>query len=149
MFLVCYQIHTIRKNIPEKHLICYLSFIYYLIYYLYHAHNPAASAEKKKIYYLIYYLYHAHKHAPSAENPENVHIQTHTSCTQSRGFGWRIHCGVEVTESSTNTQHTLSNLTRLASTHLTEVTNFRNLRLVVTKGNVCECERDFMRNDIP
>ena len=26
----------------------------------------------------------------------------------SRGFGWRIHCGVEVTESSTNKQHTLS-----------------------------------------
>ena len=27
-----------------------------------------------------------------------------TSCTTSRGFGWRIHCGVEVTESSTNKQ---------------------------------------------
>jgi hypothetical protein len=26
----------------------------------------------------------------------------------SRGFGWRIHCGVEVTESSTNKQHSLS-----------------------------------------
>jgi hypothetical protein len=26
----------------------------------------------------------------------------------SRGFGWRIHCGVEVTESSTNEEHTLS-----------------------------------------
>ncbi len=26
----------------------------------------------------------------------------------SRGFSWRIHCGVEVTESSTNKQHTLS-----------------------------------------
>jgi hypothetical protein len=25
-----------------------------------------------------------------------------------RGFGWRIHCGVEVTESSTKKQHTLS-----------------------------------------
>ena len=25
-----------------------------------------------------------------------------------RGFGWRIHCGVEVTVSSTNKQHTLS-----------------------------------------
>jgi hypothetical protein len=30
--------------------------------------------------------------------------------TQSRGFGWRIHCGVEVTESSTNKQHTLARL---------------------------------------
>jgi hypothetical protein len=26
---------------------------------------------------------------------------------RSCGFGWRIHCGVEVTESSTNKQHTL------------------------------------------
>ena len=26
----------------------------------------------------------------------------------SRGFGWRIHCGVEVPELSTNKQHTLS-----------------------------------------
>ena len=35
-------------------------------------------------------------------------------CTaQSRGFGWRIHCGVEVTESSTNIQHSLS----LSHTH--------------------------------
>jgi len=34
------------------------------------------------------------------------HTSTHTSCTTSRGFGWRIHCGVEVTESSTNRQHT-------------------------------------------
>jgi hypothetical protein len=25
-----------------------------------------------------------------------------------RGFGWRIYCGVEVTESSTNKQHSLS-----------------------------------------
>ena len=36
-----------------------------------------------------------------------AHLHTHTSCT-SRGFGWRIHCGVEVTELSTNKQHTLS-----------------------------------------
>ena len=27
----------------------------------------------------------------------------------SHGFGWRIHCGVEVTESSTNKQHSLYN----------------------------------------
>jgi hypothetical protein len=33
---------------------------------------------------------------------------THTSCTTSRGFGWRIHCGVKVTEISTNKQHTRS-----------------------------------------
>ena len=26
----------------------------------------------------------------------------------SRGFGWRIHCGVEVTDSSTKKRHTLS-----------------------------------------
>jgi hypothetical protein len=30
---------------------------------------------------------------------------THTPCI-SRGSGWRIHCGVEVTESSTNKQQT-------------------------------------------
>jgi hypothetical protein len=34
-------------------------------------------------------------------------------CSQSsRGFGWRIHCGVEVTESSTNNQHSLSPVRR-------------------------------------
>ena len=33
---------------------------------------------------------------------------THTSCTQSRGSSWRIHCGVEVTESRTNKQLSLS-----------------------------------------
>jgi hypothetical protein len=27
---------------------------------------------------------------------------------ESRGFGWRIHCGVEVTVLSTNKEHTLS-----------------------------------------
>jgi hypothetical protein len=33
---------------------------------------------------------------------------TQTSNTQPRGLGWRIHCGVKVTELSTNKQHTLS-----------------------------------------
>ena len=39
----------------------------------------------------------------------HLHKHTHTSCTKPRGFGWRIHSGVEVTESSlsTNNQHTL------------------------------------------
>jgi hypothetical protein len=27
---------------------------------------------------------------------------------RSRGFGWRIHCSIEVTELSTNKEHTLS-----------------------------------------
>jgi len=30
-----------------------------------------------------------------------------TPNTQQPGFGWRIHCGVEATESSTNKQHSL------------------------------------------
>jgi|LauGreDrversion4_1035100.scaffolds.fasta_scaffold439421_1 hypothetical protein len=29
-------------------------------------------------------------------------------CVRSQGSGWRIHCGVEVTELSANKQHTLS-----------------------------------------
>jgi hypothetical protein len=45
-----------------------------------------------------------------AERPENVraHVYTQTPKTQPHGFDWRIHCGVEVTELSTNKQHTLS-----------------------------------------
>jgi len=31
-----------------------------------------------------------------------------------RGFGWRIHCGVEVTESSTNKQHILNTVSHTA-----------------------------------
>jgi hypothetical protein len=46
------------------------------------------------------------------QKPQNfrayIYIQTHTSCPPSRGFVWRINCGVEVTEWSTNKQHTLS-----------------------------------------
>jgi hypothetical protein len=40
----------------------------------------------------------------------NVRLSSCSSVSSnaSRGFGWRIHCGVEVTESSTNKQHTLS-----------------------------------------
>jgi len=35
-----------------------------------------------------------------------------------RGLGWRIHCGVEVTESSTNTQHTIDLSLSLSSRSL-------------------------------
>ena len=50
-----------------------------------------------------------------AQRPENVrahvHIHTYTLCTQPRGPGLRIHCEIEeVTESSTNKQHTLSKM---------------------------------------
>jgi hypothetical protein len=38
----------------------------------------------------------------------HLHTNTYTSCTPSRGFGWRIHCGVEATESSNNKQMSLS-----------------------------------------
>jgi hypothetical protein len=37
-----------------------------------------------------------------------LHTNTYTSCTQSRGPGWRIYCGVEVCELSTNKQLSLS-----------------------------------------
>jgi hypothetical protein len=32
------------------------------------------------------------------------------SVRYTRGLGWRVHCGVEVTESSTNKQHTHTNI---------------------------------------
>ena len=47
-----------------------------------------------------------------AERPENVRVHTYTQTphthTPHAASGWRIHCGVEVTELSTNKQHTLS-----------------------------------------
>jgi hypothetical protein len=41
---------------------------------------------------------HILTHKPNAQTPN----------TQPRGLGWGIHCGVEVTELSTNKQHTLT-----------------------------------------
>jgi hypothetical protein len=41
----------------------------------------------------------------------DVHVtggHEHDAQEPPRGFGWRIHCGVEVTVLSTNKQHTLS-----------------------------------------
>jgi len=38
---------------------------------------------------------------------DHTYINTHTSCI-SRGSGLHIHCGVEVTELSTNKQHSLA-----------------------------------------
>jgi hypothetical protein len=38
------------------------------------------------------------------------------SSRSSRGFGWRIHCGVEVTELSTKKQHTLPKLPQIPKT---------------------------------
>jgi hypothetical protein len=35
-----------------------------------------------------------------------VYYCVHGLCVRHAAFGWRIHCGVEVTESSTNKQHT-------------------------------------------
>jgi hypothetical protein len=47
--------------------------------------------------------------SPRTSEHRFIHIQTHTHhATTSRGFGWHIHCCVEVTESSTNKQHTHS-----------------------------------------
>jgi hypothetical protein len=42
-----------------------------------------------------------------ARERPSTYLQTNTN-TQPRGFGWRINCGVEVTELSTNKQHSLS-----------------------------------------
>jgi len=50
--------------------------------------------------------------APSWLPHLHLHTSTHTSCI-SRDSGWRVHCGVEVTESSTNKQHTNSLCRRL------------------------------------
>jgi hypothetical protein len=41
-----------------------------------------------------------------ARKRPSTYLHTNTN-TQPRGFGWRIHCGVEVTVSSTNKQHSL------------------------------------------
>jgi hypothetical protein len=48
--------------------------------------------------------------SPRISEHTHIHTQTHThtSCTTSRGFGWRIHCGVEITELSTNKHHSLA-----------------------------------------
>ena len=44
----------------------------------------------------------------------HLHTNTHTSCTASRGFGWRIHSGVKVTESSTNKKHSRPQIAQAA-----------------------------------
>jgi len=36
---------------------------------------------------------------------EGVLLMYEPSLRYTRGLGWRIHCGVEVTESGTNKQH--------------------------------------------
>jgi tRNA(Leu) C34 or U34 (ribose-2'-O)-methylase TrmL len=41
----------------------------------------------------------------------------HTQTQTPRGSGWRVHCGVEVTESSTNKQQTLARKHARARTH--------------------------------
>jgi len=38
----------------------------------------------------------------------SVHLHCQVTVCSLRGFGWRIHCGVEATELSTNKQHTLT-----------------------------------------
>ena len=43
--------------------------------------------------------------APGPHGPLNSLIWYVPSVRYTRGLGWRIHCGVEVTESSTNKQH--------------------------------------------
>ena len=50
---------------------------------------------------------------------EGVLLMYEPSLRYTRGLGWRIHCGVEVTESSTNKQHMIKYvLRRLEMFHL-------------------------------
>jgi hypothetical protein len=41
-------------------------------------------------------------------NKQHTHTLSKVCCCLMYAPGWRIHCGVEVTELSTNKQHTLS-----------------------------------------
>jgi hypothetical protein len=50
------------------------------------------------------------------ERPSTYLLHTNTN-TQPRGFDWRIHCGVEATELSTNKQHSLSDHIFYGDTH--------------------------------
>jgi hypothetical protein len=45
---------------------------------------------------------------PLVLGPLNSLVWYVPSLRYTRGLGWRMHCGVEVTESSTNKQHHLS-----------------------------------------
>jgi hypothetical protein len=56
-------------------------------------------------------------------------IRTYMRIMISRGYGWRIHCGVEVTESSANKHHTLlhAGAYKRASMRGSEVTVVRTL----------------------
>ena len=44
--------------------------------------------------------------------PRNSLVWYVPSLRYTRGLGWRIHCGVEVTESSTNKQHIIIEIER-------------------------------------
>jgi hypothetical protein len=56
--------------------------------------------------------------------PLNSLVWYVTSLRYTRGLGWRIHCGVEVTESSTNKQHISSS--RAAPAHGLRITTLRS-----------------------
>jgi hypothetical protein len=47
---------------------------------------------------------------PLVIGPLNSLVWYVPSLRYTHGLGWRMHCGAEVTESSTNKQHHLSNL---------------------------------------
>jgi hypothetical protein len=51
-----------------------------------------------------------------ARERPSTYLHTNTN-TQPRGFGWRVHCGVEVTVLSTNKQHTLSESVKAVAYH--------------------------------
>jgi hypothetical protein len=69
--------------------------------------NGMRQSEKAKVPQKLYPDFQGLK-SPRISEHTFTHKHTHTSCTTSRGSGWRIHCGVKVTELSTNKQHTHS-----------------------------------------
>jgi hypothetical protein len=50
----------------------------------------------------------SHFFIPLVLGPLNSLVWYVSSLRYTRGLGWRMHCGAEVTESSTNKQHHLS-----------------------------------------
>jgi hypothetical protein len=65
-------------------------------------YSGAVNPEDVRVHiYIQTHTHHAHNHAASITRLRLAYPLT-------LAFGWRIHCGVEVTKSSTNKQHTLS-----------------------------------------
>jgi hypothetical protein len=67
---------------------------------------PAACSTATCVRYMLAYTYtHTRTHATRTRTRAAGQSRVNAEYT-SHGFGWSIHCGVGVTESSTNKQHT-------------------------------------------